>query len=325
MGGIPDNTALCSDMLDGRLLTLADFRGTLAVYTTIYPGVEAYLADWGHSLRQQTDQNFQLWIGLDKLGSESVQKMLGPDLKVNWVVVPEGATAAEIRQRALARIVETCSGVVLVDSDDLLHPSRVAAARAALQVSDLVGCALRLVDQHGRDLDLTFELPPQLGPEDIFPQNNVFGFSNSAFRSDLLRLCLPIPADAVLVDWFLATKAWLLGARLTFDHVPRMDYRQHSVNTARVRFPFGREQIISDTALVRRHFQLLLAEPMGGSVAERYAALKSATKDVEEFNRHIVLQAALLDRYLEALNALRPPPLWWSCVAYPALRHMWRQ
>ena len=94
------------------------------------------------------------------MGSESVQKMLGPDLKTNWVVVPEGATAAQIRQEALTRIVETCSGVVLVDSDDLLRPSRVAAARAALQTSELAGCALGLIDQHGKDLGLNFRSAP---------------------------------------------------------------------------------------------------------------------------------------------------------------------
>src|ERR1700693_387427 len=105
------------------LPALTDFRGTLAVYTTIYPGIEAYLVDWYYSLRQQTDQEFQLWIGLDKLGTEYVQKLLGSNLKANWMGAPEGATPAEIRQRALARIVETCSGVVLVDSDDLLHPT----------------------------------------------------------------------------------------------------------------------------------------------------------------------------------------------------------
>lgn len=304
---------------------MSDLCAPFAVYTTIYPGVEAYLVDWYHTLRQQTDQEFRLWIGLDQLERESVQNMLGFELNANWTVAPSGATPAQIRQQALAQIVETCSGVVLVDSDDLLHPSRVSAARAALQNSELAGCALRLVDQQGKDLDLTFDLPPQLEPEDVFPRNNVFGFSNSAFRSDLLKRCLPIPAGAVLVDWFLATKAWLLGAKLNFDRVPRMDYRQHSVNTARVRFPFGREQVISDTALVRRHFQFFLAEPMGGVVVDRYAELRSATRDVEEFNRHIVLQPVLLDRYVEALNALRPPPLWWSCVAYPALGHMWRQ
>lgn len=317
------NHTLTPDRLYGRLPTLANFRMILAVYTTIYPGAEAYLVDWYRSLCQQTDRNFQLWIGLDTLGREYVQNMLGHDLKANWVVAPPGATAAQIRQQALARIVETCDGVVLVDSDDLLHPSRVAAARADLEASELAGCALRLIDQQGKDLGLTFGLPPQLGPEDVFPRNNVFGFSNSAFRSDLLRRCLPIPADAVLVDWFLATRAWLLGARMAFDCVPRMDYRQHPTNTARVGFPFSRDQVISDTALVRRHFQLLLAELRQDSVAERDVALGRVMGEVEQFHQQIVLRPERLERYVDALNALHPPPIWWCCVAYLALGNMW--
>lgn len=279
--------------------------------------------DWHRSLRQQTDREFQLWIGLDKLVKESVRAMLGFDLKANWVVADSGATPALIRQQALDQIVGTCSGVVLVDSDDVLHPSRVAAARAALEASELAACALRLVDQQGKDLGAIFDLPPQLEPEDVFPRNNVFGFSNSAFRSDLLRRCLPIPASAVLVDWFLATQAWLLGARLSFDRVPRMDYRQHPANTARVRSLFSRDQVISDTAMVRRHFQLLLAEPRSDYKADRYAVLKNVTREVEQFQRHVVLHPAQLDRYVEALNSLHPPLLWWSCVAYPALKQMW--
>lgn len=279
--------------------------------------------DWYRSLRQQTDQEFQLWIGLDEVGSEFVESVLGSDLKANWVTAPFGATPARIRQQALGQIVEACSAVVLVDSDDLLHPSRVAAARAALLNSELAGCALRLIDQQGKGLELTFDLPPQLGAEDVFPRNNVFGFSNSAFRSDLLRRCLPIPDDAVLVDWFLATRAWLLGAKLVFDRVPRMDYRQHPLNTARVRFPFSRAQVVSDTALVRRHFELLLAEPASEYVAERYAALGRVAREVEAFHQQVVLHPAKLDGYVEALNALQPAPLWWSCVAYSALGQMW--
>ena len=132
-------------------------------------------------------------------------------------------------------------------------------------------CALSMSKE--KIIGLTFDLPAQLAAEDVFPRNNVFGFSNSAFRSDLLKRCLPIPRDAVLVDWFLATRAWLLGAKMSFDRVPRMDYRQHSANTARVRFPFSGDQVVSDTALVQRHFELLLADPRPEFLAERYAAL----------------------------------------------------
>jgi hypothetical protein len=305
------------------LPVLPQSREPLAVYTTVYPAGEPYLADWCRSLRDQIDQDFQLWVGLDEVDSGFVEKVLGSELKVNWVRSPVGTTPAEIRQRALGQIVEAHSAVVLVDSDDLLHPSRVAAARADLVDCDLAGCALRLVDQQAKSLDSTLNLPPRLLPEDVFPRNNVYGFSNSAFRSDVLRRCLPIPAEAVLVDWYLATRAWLLGAKLSFDRVPRMDYRQHAANTARVRFPFSQDQIVSDTKLVRQHFNLLLAEPIADYVAERYAALRNVAKDVEAFHDHVVLHPVKLDGYVEVLNVAQPASLWWSCVAYPAFRQMW--
>src|ERR1700734_1703573 len=108
------------------------FAGGLAVYTTIYPGVECYLVDWYRSLLRQTDHDFQLWIGLDMIGREEVENILGSDLRANWMPASLHATPAQVRQQALSEIVKTCSAVVLVDSDDLLHPPRVKAARAAL-------------------------------------------------------------------------------------------------------------------------------------------------------------------------------------------------
>jgi hypothetical protein len=220
--------------------------------------------------------------------------------------------------------VEAYSEVVLVDSDDLLHPTRVAAARAGLESSQLAGCALCLINQCGESLGRTFGLPTHLAPEDVFPRNNIFGFSNSAFRSELLRRCLTIPADAVLVDWFLATKAWLLGAKLSFDPVPRMDYRQYLTNTARVLYPIAAGQIISDTARVRRHFQLVLAALSQEFLVDRVATLRMVAAEMEEFYKQIVLQPARLEDYTQAFNALHPALLWWTTVAYPGLGYMWK-
>jgi hypothetical protein len=304
---------------------LSKTGATLAVYTTIYPGVESYLAEWYRSLCEQTDKDFQLWIGLDELEKESIQNLLGPELKANWIEAPLGATPAEIRQISLARIVETSSEVVLVDSDDLLHPTRIEAARSALQSSELAGCALRLADQNGKNLDSVFNLSPLLQPEHAFPRNNIFGFSNSAFRCELLRRILPIPANAVLVDWFLASRAWLLGAKLAFDREPRMAYRRHPGNTALIMLPFSPDQVRSAAVLVCHHFRLLLAEPSAEFIPDRYIELKRVARDVEEFNQHMILNPTELEGYVEAFNALAPPQIWWSCVAYPALSHFWRQ
>jgi len=304
---------------------MRDPINTLCLYTTVYPGVEAFLPDWYQSVQKQTDQDYQLWIGLDVISREAAIEAMGSDPKATWVPAAPGDTPAQVRQRAFERIVKICDGVVLVDSDDILHVSRVAAAREALQTSDLAGCALRLVDQEGRDLDLTLRLPVMAGPENVFPRNNVFGLSNSAFRAQLLRRCLPIPATAALVDWFLATRAWLLGAKLTFEKIVRMDYRQHDKNMAQVRPPFSGNQIIRDTQCVLHHFQIIRASSTFETMADRLAELEEVAADVEMFYRNIVLQPTQRECYVQALNALAPAPLWWSTVAHPSLRKMWTQ
>jgi hypothetical protein len=139
----------------------------------------------------------------------------------------------------------------------------------------------------------------------------------------MLRACLPIPAAATLVDWYLITMAWLQGARLAFDQTARMDYRQHGANMARIRAPFTAERVRADTALVREHFRLVLGNLPPGALPERPAQVREAAADVAAFDRRVVENAAALTRYVEQLNAAPPPLLWWASVAHPPLRSQW--
>src|SRR5262249_13611146 len=193
----------------------------------------------------------------------------------------------------------------------------------ALETSDLAGCALDLVDRNGQGLGLTFGLPPGTGIEQVLPRNNVFGLSNSAFRSESLQRCLPIPAGVVLVDWFLATQAWLTGARLTFDPVARMDYRQHETNLARVTYPVWPEQGAGDTELVRRYFEFVLGAAKEEWLPERLAQVEKVAAEVAAFDHRVVRQPTILRQYVDRLNEINPAPLWWSCVAHPALGQLW--
>lgn len=296
---------------------------SLALYTAVYPGVERYLADWFASVRRQTDQGFRLWVGLDEVSVESAREAMGADPDAVWVPGRKGDTPATIRQRALAQIVERHDAVVLVDSDDVMHATRVATARAMLRTHDLVGCALRLIDDRGSNMGVTFALPPDMAPESVFPRTNAFGLSNTAYRADALRRCLPIPAAAALVDWFISTRAWLFGARLWFGAQAEMDYRQHGANMARVRAPFVEQQVIEDTERVRLHFRLVLGSHLEAAIPERLAELERAAADVESFYERVVLRADLLTRYVEALNGLGTTSLWWAWVANPGLRYQW--
>lgn len=300
-----------------------EMKGTLALYTTVYPGVEPYLPEWYRSVRAQTDQDFRLWMGLDAVSADAVRDVLGTDPGAVCVAAHTGDAPAQVRQRALAQIVDAHDAVVLVDSDDVLYPSRVASARAALQESDVAACALRVVDGQGRDLGLTFALPSPGGADAVLPRNNIFGLSNSSFRTAVLRRCLPIPGDAVMVDWYLATLAWLLGARFRADAEIGMAYRQYGTNTARVLPPYEPAQVTRDTERVRQHFARVRSAAPEAASADRLEAVKRAAAEVDVFYRRVVLQPAVFERYLVDLNALEPAPHWWACVAHPALRQMW--
>jgi hypothetical protein len=298
----------------------------LGVYSTVYPAVLKYLADWYQSIQSQTDADFELWIGLDALKPADIEDSLGCHVEARWVQTPANSTPAQVRDLALTQLIAAGCDVILVDSDDILHASRVAAARRGLQTSDLVACALEIVDESGLPLGSEFNLDPAAKPWQVLPGNNVFGFSNSSYRCELLERCLPIPTDAVLVDWYIATRAWLFGAELSFDRSVRMKYRQYDANTARVRLPFRSDQILSDSLLVRKHFQLVLAS--GGQdhfLPGRWAELLRVTRDFEQFERYISQSPANLKAYLDSLNRAVKQPIWWTSVAYSPLSHMWKQ
>lgn len=296
---------------------------SMALYTAVYPGAAPFLNTWYASVEAQTDRDFDLWISLDGLTEAAVIAQLGNRPTASFVVAEPGSTPAQVRQQALVQIVDHYEAVVLVDSDDLLHPDRVAAARAWLEGADVAACGLRLVDEAGEPLELSLAAPDEGAAESMLPRTNAFGLSNSAWRSDALRACLPIPAAARLVDWYLITMAWLQGRRLAFDPTARMDYRQHGANMARIRSPFTAERVRSDTALVLGHFRLVLDSLPAEALADRAAQVREVAADVAAFDQRIVGDVAGLSRYVRELNAAPPPLIWWASVAYPPLRSQW--
>jgi hypothetical protein len=308
----------------------------LAVYTTIHAGSVPFLGSWYDSVQRQTDRRFDLWIGLDAVEPDTIDVSAiaaaryagAPDGEaeppVHWLSAIEGDTPATLRQRAFAALVGRYDAIVLVDADDVLDPARVASARQMLATFDVAGCALRLVDEQGVDLGITF------GPGDdddlpsMLTRCNVFGLSNSAYRASALARCLPVPAGAVLIDWLLATRALVSGATFGFDRVPRMDYRQYGRNTARVLPPFLPETVLAATALVTQHYRLLLESAWGWDwPREARRPFESARARAEAFAAAMQASPAALDRYVTALNQLTPRHVWWWAVAHPQLEHLW--
>jgi hypothetical protein len=294
----------------------------VAVYTTVYPGVEPYLGDWYRSVRGQTDRCFDLWIGVDGLTRDKVTAACRETPTATWIDRQATGAGAGVRAAAIARMSSVYDAVVFVDSDDVLAPTRVAAARAALEEHDVAGCALRIIDAAGRDAGALFGLPSGWTLADVLPRYNVLGLSNTAYRTGVLRRCLPIPESCRLLDWLLATRAWALGASMTFDPEPRMAYRQYARNVARVLPPFASGYILEAAERVLGHYTCALDRSW--DLPEPACTRVSAERDrVRGFHAAMSDSSDALARYAAALNRLPPRYIWWWCVAHPDLEAVW--
>jgi hypothetical protein len=295
---------------------------SVVVYTTWYPGVERYLEAWGRSVCAQTDSSFRLVVGVDRIAPDPWVSRLRLDAQTRFVMAPAGASPARVRQMALEGLVEDADAIVFVDSDDILEPSRVAAARIGLETSDVVACALRLADEIGADIGETFGPPADTDAAADLPRYNVFGLSNSAYKTATLRACLPIPDACVLIDWLLATRAWAFGAQLAFDATPHMIYRQGATSATRVSPPFTTQQVLEATDLVLGHYRIVLDSPPALPVGPAIA-ISAARDRAERFRQALSESPDALSRYVDALNALPPRRVWWWTVANPDLEHLW--
>jgi len=295
----------------------------LALYTTAYPGALEFLADWYGSVASQTDADFELWMALDGVTTDDVVDAIGHRPVATWMVAAPGDTPAQVRSRAWLELTERCDGAVLVDADDVLHRDRVATARRGLEVAELAVCGLRLVDLVGRDLGMALGWPAEARPESVLPATNVFGLSNTAYRSTLLRRCLPIPPDVEIVDWHLASRAWLTGAVIVGDPQPQMDYRQYAANAAGLLPPFGADRVLRDAQRVVTHLERLVDTATDGARPDRLAEVLTALAEVEAFHLRMSNEPEALSAYVAALVTEPPPARWWAHVAAPHARALW--
>ncbi len=289
------------------------------VYATFYPGVEKYALQWKNSVLAQTDKEFDLALGLDVITPRQAQQMLGADIRARFLTAPTGSTPAGVRNHAFLQLVEDYKGVIMTDMDDLLLPERVRTAKASLSTSDLGCCAMQVMDADCLMQDVLFD-PGARTPNILV--GNVFGLGNTAYRSRLLKECLPVPASCVLMDWLIATRALASGAAIAIDRTPQMVYRQYPNNTARILQPFSSEQILKACELVLGHYDLVHSEAPQ-RFPQMLSDLEHASGKARHFFEVVRTNKSTLHNYVLALNGLATPHVWWDCVAHPELENVW--
>ena len=298
----------------------------LALYTTVYPGVERFLPSWYASVLAQTDHDFDLYIGTDQIEPRAVFSAVGNEFEAVWVAAAGCSTPASVRQAGIDHILASRNkyqSIVFVDCDDVMHASRVESARTQVLNADVAGCAMDIVGEDNQPTGICFGPVSSASIPQMLATVNVFGLSNTAYRTDVLRNIPPSPPSCRLMDWFLATAAWGQGARFSFDNTPRMKYRQYGHNTACVLPPFTTEYICRATALVLDHYQLVLSQMPKMPKAIR-SELESARANVQLFSSLVAESPEMCERYVLRLNKLPASHFWWDWIAHPALEDQWK-
>lgn len=295
----------------------------VAVFSTVYPEGARYLSDWFQSILAQTDSNFDLWIGCDRISVSDAEKAMGGTLPAIWVLKEQDESVIHLRERMVREIIKNYTMVIFIDSDDILMPTRVEAAKVALQSYDFYGCSMALIDECGMFLNRHFHPPENYHIFDLIVRNNVFGLTNSAYRIEILEKSLPFPDKCILLDWYIAIKSLSNSGRFYYDKRVRMLYRQHSLNTARVLPPFSPEQIHLSTKRVLDHYACVLMYIPELSIKYKEKIIY-AQNEVTNFYSFILESEDYLHFYVQKLNELPTDHIWWSCVANPQLEELWK-
>lgn len=286
----------------------------LALYSTIYPGVEPFLNGWVASVKNQTDADIDIFIGVDGFTPEDIRGLLGNVLPATFLYAEPSSTPVGLRRACLEKFISDYDGIVFVDSDDILEASRVAFARAYLSMYDVVGSTMSLVNSNGDDLGIYFgRRLSGFNDADVL-LHNIFGLSNTAYRTAVIKDCLDFPQSCELLDWYFITKAWCLDAAIYFDAVSRMKYRRYNDNSVNLCPPFSIKTLINSSRRVLNHLNDFLSTK-GLYNQKKINRLVDRKREVELFLSFLLSDAEFRKKYLEKINEPSKELYWWSYVA----------
>jgi rhamnosyltransferase len=212
-----------------------------------------YLVEQVESIRAQTLPRWTL-LARDDGSSDATVAILDDcaarDPRIEVLRDMDGTLGAignfsRLAETALTRGADV---VFFADQDDLWFPDKVARTLAEMRATEtalgtdhpiLVHTDLQVVDGAGHLLHRSFHQLQRIRDERSRPlttllvQNYVTGCTMAANRA-LLGVALPVPADALMHDWWLALCAARCGS-IRFLAAATAVYRRHGANTVTVR------------------------------------------------------------------------------------------
>lgn len=220
---------------------MSEVRVLLATYQG-----QRYLPDFLESLENQTVRQWKATVSDDGSsdGTWEILKNRQERLPDRYSVERNpGANGAKVNFAGLLERSGPADYYFFADQDDLWYANKMERvlsefrrleAMYGADIPMLVHSDLRLIDENGHELHPSMNVAQKLqagsrrGLRHLLVQNNVTGCAMAINRS-LRDLASPVPAGAIMHDWWLAIAAAAFGV-ISFIPEPLVGYRQHSHN-----------------------------------------------------------------------------------------------
>jgi len=278
-----------------------------AVFSVVYPGVEAYFPEFLSTLSKQTDRNFTLFLINDGLPNiEDFLKRADLDVKVKEAQEPPAA----LRKMGIKWVMESGAKIIIfADSDDYFAKNRVKISRDMLVQYDLVFNELVLTGKGIADympmLEKRFSDGEIVSCKHIRTAN-CMGLSNTALRVNSIPDCFDqIPDNIIAFDWALFALCLHAGERGVFTKKTITHYRQHGDNLASP-YSFTEEQILRGVQVKLDHYQVF---------ARFYEEYISLSDLFEKLLAQLQSDETLRQKYCWAVRKQAPAiSLWWEPI-----------
>jgi glycosyltransferase involved in cell wall biosynthesis len=274
----------------------------------------AHLTQLMESLYTQSFTNFRVLVR-DDCSTDGTVEVLS---RYPCVLMPSAERVGPSQSFAALLAASDARYIMFCDQDDVWHPTKIETTLQAVRVGErrygietpiLAHTDLRLIDALGEEISASFWKFSYLTPlkantlNRFVVQNNVTGCATMINRA-LAAVASPIPAQAIMHDWWLALVASAFGIVVPISRVT-IDYRQH-----------GRNAIGAVPFNAVRHLQKTLSQPSKAvpgrreqisAFYDRYgSALRSRDAEILTAYLRLPIMAYLENRYIVAKYGLHP-------------------
>jgi len=291
-------------------------KSNTVILTTIYPASERYLDQFFNSLVNQSTKDFDVLVLNDGVKDFDIYRLRYTILNLVEINVSGSGSFVKIRELGINTIRRLgYHYIIFGDSDDYFSENRVEKVRVSLGTNHIVVNELTLVSDRIKVRDfLKTNLINLNALTDHIINSNIFGFSNTALRVDILKEPVNFGDNLLAGDWyFFSTILLHFEYKIEFLDDVQTFYRQHENNFVGFSLGLTEEKLEIGLNVKLAHYKELINYCSKNNMTNHLQRLIDSINSLERLRIELMDQN-FREKYIEFVNLILPKIFsgWWS-------------